>query len=183
MRTIAVIDTETNWADQVMSIGTVIADAETFRAVDARYHIFPQECEIGGMYSDVLYLETPVKPIVCPRGRAMAELAALFEHYGVEAIFAYNAKFDWNHLPELRHLPWFDIMRIAAYRQTNPYLPTQGLYCSTGRLKTGYGVEPMHRLLTGDRRYHETHNAYWDAFDELTILRHLGRRAEDYIPL
>ena len=26
----AVIDTETNWADQVMSIGTVIADADTF---------------------------------------------------------------------------------------------------------------------------------------------------------
>ena len=47
----AVIDTETNWVDQVMSIGTVIADAETFRPVAAKYHILPAYCEVGGMYS------------------------------------------------------------------------------------------------------------------------------------
>ena len=34
----AVIDTETNWADQVMSIGTVIAD-DRFRPVEVKYHI------------------------------------------------------------------------------------------------------------------------------------------------
>ena len=46
----AVMDTETNWADQVMSIGTVIADADTFELITAKYHILPIECEIGGMY-------------------------------------------------------------------------------------------------------------------------------------
>ena len=50
----AVIDTETNWVDQVMSIGTVIADAETFRPVAAKYHILPAYCEVGGMYYDAL---------------------------------------------------------------------------------------------------------------------------------
>ena len=40
----AVIDTETNWADQVMSIGTVIGDADTFQPMDAKYHILPAEC-------------------------------------------------------------------------------------------------------------------------------------------
>ena len=44
----AVIDTETNWADQVMSIGTVIADDVTFEIRDAKYHILPIECQIGG---------------------------------------------------------------------------------------------------------------------------------------
>ena len=39
----AVIDTETNWADQVMSIGTVIGDEETFQCVDARYHVLDPE--------------------------------------------------------------------------------------------------------------------------------------------
>ncbi len=34
----AVIDTETNWADQVMSIGTVIADA-AFEPIEIKYHI------------------------------------------------------------------------------------------------------------------------------------------------
>ena len=45
----AVIDTETNWADQVMSIGTVIADTDTFEVIESKYHILPRECQIGGM--------------------------------------------------------------------------------------------------------------------------------------
>ena len=63
----AVIDTETNWADQVMSIGTVIADADTFQPVAAKYHILPEECAIGGIFYDALFLDTPVKPILRTR--------------------------------------------------------------------------------------------------------------------
>ena len=37
----AVIDTETNWADQVMSIGTVIADSDTFQPIEMKYHLTP----------------------------------------------------------------------------------------------------------------------------------------------
>ena len=40
----AVIDTETNREDQVMSIGTVIADADTFHPVATKHHILPEEC-------------------------------------------------------------------------------------------------------------------------------------------
>lgn len=50
MRKFAVIDTETNWAGQVMSICTVIAEADTFDFIAAKYHILPIECEMGGMY-------------------------------------------------------------------------------------------------------------------------------------
>ena len=63
----AVIDTETNWADQVMSIGTVIADRETYEAIDARYHVLPDECQIGGMYSHTLFIDTPLPPQICTR--------------------------------------------------------------------------------------------------------------------
>ena len=52
----AVIDTATNWADQVMSIGTVIAEADTFQFVEAKYHILPIECQVGGMYQSTLFL-------------------------------------------------------------------------------------------------------------------------------
>lgn len=95
----AVIDTETNWADQVMSIGTVIADEDTFELIAAKYHILPIECEIGGMYYDTLFLETPVKPILCTRAEAIADLRAWFGQHEVHSIFAYNACFDRNHLP------------------------------------------------------------------------------------
>ena len=179
----AVIDTETNWANQVMSIGTVIADADTFEAIEAKYHIFPVECQIGGMYEATLFIETPVKPILCNRAEAIADLRTWFQHHRVRSIFAYNACFDRNHLPELQDFDWYDIMRLAAYRQHNPKIPADADCCSTGRLKRGYGVEPMLRLLSGRHRYRETHNAVLDALDELSIIRLLNIPLSQYIPL
>ena len=183
MKKIAVIDTETNWANQVMSIGTVIADAKTFRPLEARYHLFPQECQIGGMYEKALYLPTPVTPIALPREEAMADIARWLRAQGVTAIFAYNARFDRNHLTELHGFSWHDIMAMAAYRQHNPKLPPDWAFFSTGRLRRGYGVESMLRLLSGNSEYIETHNALLDALDELDILRLLGHHVEAYAPL
>lgn len=179
----AVIDTETNWADQVMSIGTVIADADTFELIAAKYHILPIECEIGGMYESTLFIEAPVQPILCTRAEAIADLRTWFQQHDVHFIFAYNACFDRNHLPELRDFNWYDIMRLAAYRQHNPKIPANADCCSTGRLKRGYGVEPMLRLLSGNRTYHESHNAFFDAMDELKIMCLLGHSIAGYIRL
>lgn len=179
----AVIDTETNWIDQVMSIGTVIADTDNFRMVDAKYHVLTPEYLVGGMYSDTLFADVRLRPVICSRENALQELQAWFASYGVESVFAYNACFDRNHLPELRAYQWFDIMRLAAYRQFNPCIPECADYFSTGRLKRGYGVEPMMRLLSGKLRYCETHNAVLDALDELSIMRLLGIPLSDYIPL
>lgn len=183
MANFAVIDTETNWADQVMSIGTVIADADTFTPVAVKYHILPVFCEMGGMYYDALFLETPVKPLCCTRRDAMDDLRTWFADFRVSSVFAYNANFDRNHLPELKDLRWYDILRLAAYRQHNPRIPAAADLCSTGRLKRGYGVEPMLRLLSGNCGYRETHNALFDALDELEIMRLLDHPLGDYIPL
>ena len=179
----ALIDTETNWADQVMSIGTVIADRDTFQVTAAKYHVLPIECQIGGMYYDTLFLDTPYPPILCTRKEAIEDLKGWFSQYGITELFAYNACFDRNHLPELGQYQWFDIIRLAAYRQYNPHIPACADCFSTGRLKRGYGVEPMLRLLSGRHRYHETHNAVLDALDELSIMRLLGISVKEYIPL
>ena len=179
----AVIDTETNWADQVMSMGTVIADCETFAPIDSKYHILPRECEIGGMYYHTLFIKTKVKPILCTREEAIADLKQWFRKYGITTIFAYNASFDRNHLPELRGFQWYDIMRLAAYRQHNSKIPLTAECFSTGRMKRGYGVEPMLKLLSKKRSYQETHNAWHDAMDELEIMRLLEHPLDDYIRL
>lgn len=113
----------------------------------------------------------------------MADIALWLRKQRVQAIFAYNARFDKNHLPELQGFSWHDIMALAAYRQHNTKLPSHWDYCSTGRLKRGYGVEPMLRLLAGDPTYAETHNALLDALDELEILRLLGHKVEAYAAL
>ena len=73
----AVIDTETNWADQVMSIGTVIADRESFQIIDVKYHVLPLECEVGGMYEGALFLDIPFPPILCTREEAVAQLVSV----------------------------------------------------------------------------------------------------------
>ena len=179
----SVIDTETNWADQVMSIGTVIADENTYQPIESKYHILPIECQIGGMYESTLFIETPVQPILCTRSEAITDLRAWFQKHDIQSIFAYNACFDRNHLPELRDYDWYDIMRLAAYRQHNSKIPTNADCCSTGRLKRGYGVEPMLRLLSGNRTYRESHNAFYDALDELKIMHFLMHRLEDYCKL
>ena len=179
----AVIDTETNWADQVMSIGCCLADTDTFELIEGKYHILPIECQIGGMYESTLLIETPVQPIFCTRTEAIADLRTWFTDHSIRSLFAYNACFDRNHLPELRDFDWYDIMRLAAYRQHNPKIPPYADCCSTGRLKRGYGVEPMLRLLSRDRTYHESHNAFFDAMDELKIMRLLQHTFEQYPPL
>lgn len=179
----AVIDTETNWADQVMSIGTVIADCDSFQPVDARYHIITPEFEIGGMYEKELFVESNPAPVVCTRPEALGELRTWLQSYGVTELFAYNAAFDRNHLPEFSDFGWHDIIRIAAYRQNNPKIPCTAPCFSTGRMKSNYGVEPMLRLLSGNGSYHELHNAVYDAFDELQIMRLLGCRPCDYVTM
>lgn len=176
----AVIDTETNWSDQVMSIGIVIADDSAFSPVDIRYYVLPRECQVGGMYEGTLYMETPVTPITCSRANAISDILSWLRSHGVRSLFAYNACFDRNHLPELRSFEWYDILRLAAYRQHNPKIPPYWECCSTGRLKRGYGVEPMLRLLSGQGNYRESHNACHDALDELEIMRLLKHRITDY---
>ena len=169
----AVIDTETNWHNQVMSLGVAIADEKTCRCIDKRYYIFDPECRVGGMYSGVMNYGD-VKAVKTKRNNAIEDLHRFLSEHGVRRIMAYNAKFDYGHLPELSGYQWYDIMRIAAYKQYNAAIPADAECCKTGRLKTDYGVEPILQLLSKDRRYMEIHNAVCDAIDELRIVELLG---------
>lgn len=174
MGRIAVIDTETNWYDEVMSIGMVVGEWGNLQPIDWKYYILDPECRSEGMYSDRLDLVDPKETMVTSREKAMEDLKTWLRELGVEKVFAYNARFDWGHLPELREFVWYDIMRLAAYRQYNPYISPCAECCSTGRLKRCYGVEPISRLLRQDPSYRETHNALLDAVDELKIMELLG---------
>ncbi len=179
----AVIDTETNWENRVMSIGIVIADCDSFCPVDRKYNVLTPEYFIGGMYEAVLFPKEIGAPNLCSRKEALEEIKDWLSRWGVTDIYAYNASFDRNHLPELSHLTWYDIIRLAAYRQYNPAIPAACPCCSTGRMKRSYGVEPMMRLLSGYGGYQETHNAWHDVMDELEIMQLLRHPLSDYIPL
>lgn len=180
MSKFAVIDTETTWSDAVMSIGVVIADSETFELVDKRYYILTPHKNHGGMYSNALYVNGLKPDLECSRDKAMVELRRFLTDHEVETMFAYNAAFDHRHLPELSHLSWYDIMKVAAYRQHNPKIPSCADCYGTGRLKRGYGVESVYRMLSEDLVYCEMHNALTDAIDELEIIRLLNHELSKY---
>ena len=113
----------------------------------------------------------------------MCDLIALLKQYSVDSIFAYNAGFDRNLMPKLRKFDWYDIMRLAAYRQYNRKITLHDDCYKTGRLKRNYGVEAMLRRLSENDTYFETHNALYDALDELEIMRLLGYAPDRYIKL
>ncbi len=181
MERFAVIDTETTWGDEVMSIGIVAADFQTFNPIGKRYYILTPYKNHGGMYTYALYAKNTVPDIECPRKEALADAAAFLKQCGVEMIFAYNALFDYHHLPELSAFAWYDIMKIAAYRQYNCKIPETAECFKTGRLKRGYGVENIYRILSDNNSYCELHNALTDAEDELAIMRMLGIELNGYI--
>ena len=171
----AVIDTETNWSDRVMSVGIVIADAQLLQPVAQKYYILTPEYKVGGMFSNVLNIPLPCESVTLSRADTVADMRRLFECFGVRSLFAYNAKFDQGHLPEVNYVDWYDIMQVAVYRQFNPKIPADAPCCKTGRLKRGGSVQAIYRLLSGNDRYYEQHNALTDAVDELEIMRMLGQ--------
>lgn len=175
----AVIDTETNWDNEVMSIGIAVADSKSFDLKATKYYILTPECNVGGMFSFVLEMKTLKVDMKSTRKKVISDIIQIFDKYSIDSIFAYNATFDYNHLPELKEYKWFDIMRLAAYKQYNKALPEYADYCGTGRLKRNYGVEPIMRLLSGSR-YYEKHNALCDAIDELKIIELLGYGLDGY---
>lgn len=180
MNVLAVIDTETTWENRVMSVGIVIADAEMFKPVDLRYYTVIPYKDQGGMYSGVLYIQEAKPYLEASRSEVMTDINRFLASYNVKDIFAYNASFDCNHLTELHGFCWFDIMKIAAYRQFNAKIPKSAETFSTGRLKRGYGVEDIYRMLSGNSGYCEIHNALTDAIDELEIMRMLNIPIEHY---
>lgn len=178
---IAVIDTETTWNGTVMTVGIVIADASNYKAVGYKYYVIKEAMQEGGMFDYAVHLKGINEEKVSRKKMENQILAFLIEH-DVSSIFAYNAGFDKNCLVFMKDFIWHDIMRIAAYRQYNPMIPKSADCCKTGRLKRGYGVENIMRML-GNKEYIETHNALLDARDELEIMRLLGHPCNIYPPI
>lgn len=138
------------------------------------------EGKVKHMFSHALQIEENAPNMIDTREVILLNIKSLLKKHNVKSIFAYNASFDYKLLPELLQYDWYDIMKLAAYKQYNSKITgTMDCYF-TGKLKRNAGVESIMKLLTGDCSYHEKHNAVYDAMDELKIMKHLGRKFEDY---
>lgn len=175
----AVVDVETNWYNQVMSVGVVIGDAVGFNVADSGYYVVHPECDEGGMYSYALRDVDGGTVTDCSRGEAIESIVRLLDRYGVNDIFAYNAPFDCKCLPELIGYVWRDILPVAANRNFNSMLPDECEYFATGLLKRGRGVQNVMRLIYR-ADYVEKHNGLTDAADELHLMRLIGQPLSVY---
>ena len=174
----AVIDTETNWHNEVMSVGIVIAEDRCFEVIDKKYIIFEEASKVGGMYSYAMFVRGQ-DPEILAKAKAIDAIRKFLIVNGIRSIFAYNASFDARCLPELSGYRWHDILRLAAYKQYNPAIPATAKCCGTGRLKSGYKVENI-LWMFGEKNYRELHNALTDAADELRIMRYLQHSIWQY---
>lgn len=180
---ICVIDSETNYDDEIISIGALIVDACCFDVIDSLYLIVYPECLKPAMFKDELNIKGVRVDLKDSRSKCLNRLNSFLESYGINDLFAYNAYFDYHHLSELNRYNWFDIMRIAAYKQYNPSLIGHGSFFSTGRLIRGYGVEKVLNILK--KKHHiktskELHNALEDAKDEALIMKLLELSIDAY---
>lgn len=176
----AVIDTEINRKDEVMSIGLVIADSESFEIVEEKYFILEPEHSVGGEYSKALRINEFVNVRNYKRAEAIKKIQSCLKGYDIKSVFAYNATTDYLRLPELSDYDWYDIMKMAAYKQYNPAITEQDECHAGGRLKKNFGVADMILRLSGEK-WTETHNALYDAKDELKVMVLLNRSVNDYV--
>lgn len=183
MEVFAVIDTETNWHNEVMSIGVAIGLNGNFELLEKLYYVITPEVGIGGIFDNVLFIDNAPINLIGTRSEVLCELRKKLDEYEVKKIFAYSAGFDRTHLMELSDYKWYDIMALAANKNYNKKIPESTESFTNGKVKKGASEEAIYRILSSDFDYKEVHNGLIDAIDELDIMRMLNIDINEYIEL
>ena len=82
----AVIDTETTWTDEVMSIGIVVADGTAKKEINSKYYIISPEFRSGGMFSGTINDAPKEKTCVVTRKEALKDIDEFLRKESVNII-------------------------------------------------------------------------------------------------
>ncbi|WP_069097566.1 hypothetical protein [Mesomycoplasma ovipneumoniae] len=185
-KNIAVIDVETNYDSEIFSVGVVIADSTNFKLIDKKYWIIENNWKVGGMYAPNAWLPLEFEQetiLVQTRKEMIVRLIKFLKSYEVKNWFSYT-NYDFRHLPELHEsFEYNDISIVAKNKKFNKYIPLNAETTKNGNLKREWGVENIYRMVTNNENYLETHNALFDAIDELRIMKSLNVGIETFISL
>ncbi|WP_458615922.1 hypothetical protein [Mesomycoplasma ovipneumoniae] len=185
---IAVIDVESNYNNEIFSVGVVIADSTNFKLIDKKYWIIENNWKVGGKYVDKTFAPLPLKfieesIILQTRKEITVRLISFLDIYKVKNWFSYT-NYDFRLLPELhKSFEYNDISIVAKNKRFNKYIPLNAETTKNGDLKKGWDVENIYRMVTKNENYLETHNALLDAIDELRIMESLNVGIETFINL
>ncbi|WP_258841735.1 hypothetical protein [Mesomycoplasma ovipneumoniae] len=88
-KNIAVIDVETNYENEVFSVGVVIADSADFQWFDKEYWIIENNLKVGGMYARNIWASLPFEfreeiNVVKTRQEMIAQLIHFLKFYEVK---------------------------------------------------------------------------------------------------
>lgn len=76
----AVIDTETTWSNEVMSIGIVISNSADFLPLETKYYVLSPEYLNGGMFSSVIKIKGQKVDINGSRSKIISDIKSFFEN-------------------------------------------------------------------------------------------------------
>lgn len=176
--TIAIINTKTNNMGDAIAIGVTIVDTNKWQLQQAQYYIISEALLYPHTY-DNLYIAHVYKSYFGKLCDVENHIRNLLTQYQITNIYAYNAQFVLKQCPGLDKYYWHDIMKIAAYQQHNPYLPSNIDYLNNGRIKYKYNIPHiMEYLNISCFRY--TDHALYDTFDELRIMQFLKIPIHEY---
>jgi hypothetical protein len=178
LQTIAIIDTKTNYIDNAISVGVAIVNTNNWQLQQAQYYLISPELINNHQY-DNLNIAHVYKSYFGQLSDVENHIRKLLSDYNVTNIYAYNATFVFQSLPGLQLYFWYDIMKIAAYKQYNKYLPQNIEYLENGRIKYGYGIKNIMEYLTQTYFFYTNH-ALYDVLDEIRIMKMLELNIEEY---
>lgn len=176
---IAVLDIETTYSDNIISVGVAIGYSNTFEKIDEKYFVFPEYLNEKALFTDRVYWVEAERITECPKAEGIKQIREFLDEHNIKKIYAFNAGFDYRHLPELHDYSWHDIMRVAKNPTLYDGLSDCVKFTSEGLIKN-CGAELVLRMLKKDDTYTELHNGLTDAIDELEIMRLLGVSIEVY---
>lgn len=168
---VAVLRTMTNSEGSLCAVGVVITNTADWRPIAEYRYVIAPEAETADQ--DVLFLPVE-KDCICTSCRSehlLFRLKQMLSEEKVQYIVSYGSSARFF-LPGI-DLPWLDIQNVSAYRKYNPFIPKKAKLYRNGRMKSGYGMEAMMRIVTGDKSYIRTGNPVRDCEADLCILERI----------
>lgn len=173
----AIIDTKTNYYGNAISIGVVVVNSH-FEIQQAQYYLIPEELIHDHNHKDDFDIIHVYKTYFGRLFDCENHIRTLMNQYNITNIYAYNAFYVKKSLPEMNNYNWFDIAKVATYKQYNHELPLDADYDENGQLLR-YAMKNVIELMM--KTYYKCVNhALYNALDELKIMKLIGLPIEKY---
>ena len=174
---VAIIDTKTNYLGNAISIGVAIVNAQ-FEIQQAQYYLIPEELMNEHASKDDYDIVHVYKTYYGRLFDCQNHIRTILNQYNITNIYAYNAFYVKQTLPEMNNYNWFDVARIATYKQYNHKIPINTKCDENGQLLRYTLSNVMELMTNGYYRY--VNHALYNALDIIQLMKYIGLSIDKY---